>query len=280
MARSDPPADDVVPFGDAMGSVDRSARPATVLIDVRPVHDLFAIRIAGMDLATTPPAMPTRFAPAVPPPPYAYVPGHGWPHPVNDPAGHLYGSQHEPPIAPAVLADLPTDPASKRRALAAALAADSRWLHVLDLFNDGFYWEAHEGWEGFWNALGRTTPEARFVQGLIHLAAAAVKIREGKGAGVGRHAARARELLGGALVARSGAARDEHSAEPSDTLGLASDDLAAVVAELETYRPECWHSSRAPVVRVLAGELRPLAVLVRDGHAARRSRLSCDTPSE
>ena len=43
-----------------------------------------------------------------------------------------------------------------------------------------FYWEAHEVWEGFWNTLGRTTPEARFVQGLIHLAAAAVKIREGK----------------------------------------------------------------------------------------------------
>ena len=39
---------------------------------------------------------------------------------------------------------LPDDPASRRRALAALLAADPRWLHALDLFNGGFYWEAHE----------------------------------------------------------------------------------------------------------------------------------------
>jgi hypothetical protein len=187
----------------------------------------------------------SRYAPAIPLPPYSYVPGHGLPHPVNAPAGHLYGFQHEPPVTLAELNLLPTEPASRRRALAATLAANSRWLYSLDLFNAGFYWEAHEVWESFWNALGRTTPEGLFVQGLIHLAAAAVKIREGKTGGVIRHTQRARELLG-----------DPAAANPSDTLGLAPDSLSAAVKELESYSPACWHTSKTPAVRVLAGNLR------------------------
>ncbi len=185
------------------------------------------------------------YAPDISLPPYSYVPGHGLPHPVNDPAGHLYGVQHEPPITPAELNLLPTEPASRRRALAALLTANSRWLYSLDLFNAGFYWEAHEVWESFWNALGRTTPEALFIQGLIHLAAAAVKVREGKPAGVSRHTQRARELLGDLEAARLGV-----------TLGLAPDSLSVVVKELGKHTPECWHTSRTPAVRVLTGTLR------------------------
>ena len=211
--------------------------------------------------------MPPRYAPANPLPPYAYVPGHDLPHPVNDPSGHLYGALkdqvHEPSISPGQLSALPTEPASRRRVLSATLAADPQWLYALDLFNGGYYWEAHEAWEGFWNTLGRTTPEARFVQGLIHLAAAAVKIREGKPDGVARHTQRARELLGGSWAAPVGGALTEvssgHGESPGDaaaTLGLAPDSLAAVVAELDAYKPECWHTSRAAVVRVLASDLR------------------------
>jgi len=223
-----------------------------------------ARRLSGTAaLATKAPAMSTRYAPDIPLPPYSYVPGHGLPHPVNDPAGHLYGVQHEPPITPAELAILPTEPATRRRALAALLAANSRWLFALDLFNAGFYWEAHEVWESFWNALGRTTPEAPFIQGLIHLAAAAVKIREGKPAGVSRHTQRARELLGDLEAARLGGAlarRPGGFLEPlgdsGATLGLAPDSLAAVVVELEQCSPQCWHTSRTPVVRVVASEVR------------------------
>lgn len=197
---------------------------------------------------------PPRYAPDIPLPPYAYVPGRGLPHPVNDPRGHLFNS---PEPAPLSLDHLPDDPASRRLALTALLAADPRWLHALDLFNEGYSWEAHEAWEQFWHALGRTTPEARFVQGLIHLSAAAVKVREGKPAGVTKHTQRARELLGGSGAAGLGGAGDGRGFDvAATTLGLDMESLGAVIAELAAYRPECWHASRFPVVKVLTEGLR------------------------
>ncbi len=201
--------------------------------------------------ASTP---PLRYAPEVSLPPYAYVPGHGHPHPVTDPRGHAFG--HERPagqFTPAALATLPTDPTARRRTVAALLAADTQWLYAVDLFNEGFYWEAHEAWEHFWHVLGRTTPEARFVQGLIHLAAACVKIREGKPAGVAKHTQRARELLVGAGVAGEGGAAEGLAIQvAAQTLGLDLESPGAVLAELDACRPECWHTSRFPVVKVLA----------------------------
>jgi uncharacterized protein len=184
-------------------------------------------------------------------PPYSYVPGHKHPHPVNDPRGHLYGHTHPIPITPETLAQLPSEPTLRRQALAALLATTPQWLYALDLFNEGFYWESHEAWESFWHALGRTSPEAQSVQGLIHLAAACVKIREGRTEGVHRHTQRARTLLGDLGAAYVGDAGDHAAA-----LGLASESVSSVVRELEHYQPECWHTSRTPVVRVLAAELR------------------------
>jgi hypothetical protein len=173
---------------------------------------------------------------------------------VNDPRGHLFNS---PEPAPLPLDHLPDEPASRRLALTALLAADPRWLHALDLFNEGFSWEAHEAWEQFWHALGRTTAEARLVQGLIHLAAAAVKVREGKPAGVTKHTQRARELLDGAGAAGLGGAREGRGLDVAATaLGLDTASLGAVIAELEAYRPECWHTSRFPVVKVLTEGVR------------------------
>jgi hypothetical protein len=195
-----------------------------------------------MNPTATPPQLATT-----PLPPYSYVPGHDLPHPVNDPAGHSHNA-HPPPLA---IPDLSDDPTSWRHTLAAFLAANSPWLYALDLFNAGYYWEAHEAWEHFWNTLGRTTPEARCVQGLIHLAAAAVKIREGKPAGVSRHTQRARELLGNA-----GDPSGFEVGQCVEALGISRESLAAVIAELGSYRSECWHTSRTPVVRVLASDLR------------------------
>jgi len=85
-----------------------------------------------------------RFVPDQPLPPYSFVPGR-FPHPVNDPQGHSFGA--DPP--PAELLD------------------PDRWqicrayLYGVDLFNHGYYWEAHESWEGLWLACGRTGRSGR-----------------------------------------------------------------------------------------------------------------------
>ncbi|MDA0658046.1 MAG: DUF309 domain-containing protein [Planctomycetota bacterium] len=72
--------------------------------------------------------------------------------------------------------------------------ACTAYLAGIDLFNAGYYWEAHEAWELVWIQAGRTTCAARFIQGLIKLAACGVKAREGVVEGVRRHARRSAEL--------------------------------------------------------------------------------------
>jgi uncharacterized protein len=55
--------------------------------------------------------------------------------------------------------------------------------------------EAHEAWESLWHACGRSGSVADLLKGLIKLAAAGVKSREGRPKGVKQHAARSLELL-------------------------------------------------------------------------------------
>jgi hypothetical protein len=69
------------------------------------------------------------------------------------------------------------------------------YRYGIDLFNHGFYWEAHEAWESLWHAAGRRGPIGLWLKALIKLAAAAVKLREGNPRGVVRHARRSQELL-------------------------------------------------------------------------------------
>jgi hypothetical protein len=139
--------------------------------------------MAGSDASIPPP----RLVPEVQLPPYSYVTGH-YPHPTRDPAGHSYGQvPHEP---------APLDPTNWQ---------DSRdYLYGCDLFNYGYYWEAHEVWEGLWKASGRAGTTADFLKGLIKLAAAGVKHREGRSEGVRRHAKRAAELFEVVSVKTSG----------------------------------------------------------------------------
>jgi hypothetical protein len=119
-----------------------------------------------------------RYLPQRPFPPYAFVPGRN-PHPVSDPAGHSHGA------TPA--AATPLDPQHP--------TGSPEFLYALDLFNHGYYWEAHEAWESLWHAAGHTGPIAVLLKALIKLAAAGVKSREGNAAGVRRHARRAAELF-------------------------------------------------------------------------------------
>ncbi len=111
-------------------------------------------------------------------PSYSYVPGHA-PHPVSDPAGHMFGAKHktQPPLLPE------------------AWKQSEQYLYGIDLFNHGYYWEAHEAWESLWHAAGRQGSMADFLKALIKLAAAGVKACEGNPTGVTRHATRAQELF-------------------------------------------------------------------------------------
>jgi hypothetical protein len=121
-----------------------------------------------------------RLLPERPLPPYTYVPGRA-PHPVRDPGGHLPGRAPETAAAP--------DPARWR--------ASPLYLYGIDLFNAGYYWEAHEAWESLWHACGRSGPTADFLRALIRLAAAGFKVREGRPNGCVRHATAAAGILHG-----------------------------------------------------------------------------------
>ncbi len=104
-------------------------------------------------------------------PPYTYVPGKT-PHPFSDPQGHSFGKHEVGPF------DL-----------------DEKFHRGLELFQHGYFWEAHEAWEQAWIVLGRSGDEADYVKGLIKLAAAGVKCLEENKAGTHRHLKRAQELL-------------------------------------------------------------------------------------
>jgi hypothetical protein len=113
-----------------------------------------------------------RYAPALPLPPVAFLPGRT------------------------------PRPARAEFALDAALLAPERWrdnviwLHGVDLYNHGFAWECHEAWEHLWRASG--DPRQRsFLQALIQCAASALKRALGESQGSTRLAQRAVEHLDG-----------------------------------------------------------------------------------
>jgi uncharacterized protein len=104
----------------------------------------------------------------LPLPAYRYIPFQGMPHPRNDPGGHSYGQEDDylPEFKPEDWSHcLP-------------------YLYGIDLFNLGYWWEAHEAWESVWIAAGRENRTGIFVQGLIQIAAAQLKrfMKEQRGA--------------------------------------------------------------------------------------------------
>ena len=82
-----------------------------------------------------------------------FLPGRG-PHPSLDPA-------HREPVAP----DVPWRD----------LAKTHLFRLGVDLFNHGYFWEAHEAWEALWIAAPKESALREAVQGLIQLSAALLK---------------------------------------------------------------------------------------------------------
>ncbi len=109
-------------------------------------------------------------------PPYTYVPGGPWPHP-----NRSKGAASDP--IPQPHGDVAGSPLFRRG---------------VELFDAGYYWEAHEAWEVLWHAAGRRGPTADVLRGLIKLAAAGIKVRERREPGVRTHARRAAECFASA----------------------------------------------------------------------------------
>lgn len=114
--------------------------------------------------------MTERYCPGRAFPPYAFRPGVD-PHPTRDPRGHSYGSE--------------TADDDDATAL--------RW--GVDLYNHGYFWEAHEAWEDSWRSAERGSPRAELLQGLIQCAAACLKLRIGARDGARRLAQRGLDHL-------------------------------------------------------------------------------------
>lgn len=57
------------------------------------------------------------------------------------------------------------------------LVEDRCLLRGIDLFNHGFFYEAHEAWEHLWIHLEKGSPERLMFQGLIQISAAFLKLR-------------------------------------------------------------------------------------------------------
>ena len=99
-------------------------------------------------------------------PPYRHLPGTT-PHPERSPQGHMYRVRESA-----------AHPLTRE-----GWAENQDFLFGVDLFNAGYFWEAHTFWERLW-ALEETSSEIRrFLRALIQAAAACLKVRQGQPAG-------------------------------------------------------------------------------------------------
>lgn len=168
-----------------------------------------------------------RYVPEWALPAYAFVPGL-WPHP-RRPGGHAHG------IVDAETAPLLSDQPRACRA----------FLRGLDLFNHGYYWEAHEAWEGLWRDAQEPAQKA-LLQGLIRLAACGVKLRQGLSQNVCSHAQAAQALF----------ARAQKEAGHNLLCGLDLPLLQALAQQAWTHRAPRQAQAQVAVQVVFAQPLR------------------------
>jgi predicted metal-dependent hydrolase len=62
----------------------------------------------------------------------------------------------------------------------------TNYLYAIDLFNYGYYWEAHEVLEKLWLSAGKKSPEGIFVQGIIQVSVAMLKWSQSNTTGLKR----------------------------------------------------------------------------------------------
>ncbi len=105
--------------------------------------------------------LPKRFS-TISFPAYRYVPTQN-PHPVIHPDGHSFGKEET----------------EIERILPEHWQKNSLYLYGIDLFNYGYWWEAHEAWETIWLKTKKFDLEGQYLQGLIQMSAALLKLYQG-----------------------------------------------------------------------------------------------------
>ncbi len=108
-----------------------------------------------MSIITPPKIIVSRRERSFPLPPYRFVPKVN-PHPLKDPKGHMFGKE----------------------ALWDSYTEEQRWNIGVDFFNNHYFWEAHEVWEGLWKE--KNAAEKDFLQAMILLSASLLQEHLGR----------------------------------------------------------------------------------------------------
>ena len=108
---------------------------------------------------------PSLRVPDWPLPSYRYVPGLN-PHPFRHPDGHSYTDGSAP-------AHPDWSPSLRWQ-------DDRGYLRGLDLFDQRYYWESHEIWEGLWHQVPKESSLSLLLQALIQAGAYTLKIHSGR----------------------------------------------------------------------------------------------------
>ncbi|MDE1920807.1 MAG: DUF309 domain-containing protein [Candidatus Omnitrophica bacterium] len=91
-------------------------------------------------------------------PAYRFIPGEN-PHPTENPAGHSYSKTAERKMI--------FDPE--------LWSEDQGYLYGVDLYNNGYWWEAHEAFEERWRVVDKGNIGRDYLQGLIKISGAFIK---------------------------------------------------------------------------------------------------------
>jgi len=181
-------------------------------------HDSGAMRIIdGPQNAEPEPIWPDapRLCPSRDFPPYRYVRGVN-PHPVRDPKGHMHGDTESEPA--------PISRDSWRKS--------NDYLFGIDLYHAGYFWEAHEAWEGPWKRAEPDSIEYNLLQALILNTAAQLKAHQGNARGARTRSRNARWRL--ARIRAKGFDGPENR-----LFGL---DIAELIEQINRHYAPVWES--------------------------------------
>ena len=164
-----------------------------------------------------------RHLPHIALPPYRHVPGVT-PHLARDEEGHSYG------LSMLIGADV----------TAQNWKQNCVYLRGIDLYHQGYLWEAHEAWEGPWREAEPDSLEANLLQALILNSAALLKIHIGNAAGARKHSQAARWRL--ARVRTKGFDGPE-----ARFLGM---HIADFIEQIKRYYGPMWETADSGEIRV------------------------------